>query len=105
MHSVVRNCLFLLFATTSLAASLPNNHVLHEKREFEHPLWVKRSKVPSHRRMPMRIALTQSNLDKGQDYLMDVYVPHFAFTESRPTFDDGSRPRLIHKSQFTSGFG
>jgi hypothetical protein len=27
--------------------------------------------------LPMRIGLTQSNLDKGHDFLMEVYDPNF----------------------------
>ena len=80
MHFQIQLCSVLLLATSSLAASIANNHVLHEKRSFVPPQWVKRSKLSSSTRMPIRIDLTQSNLEKGQDFLMDVYVLPFHIT-------------------------
>ena len=74
MLSVFQLCLLSFFASISLAASIPTSHVLHEKRDFEPTQWLKRSRIPSHAAMPVRVALTQSNLDKGEQFLMDVYV-------------------------------
>ncbi len=50
---------------------VPSTHVLHE-RHTEHMAqhWVKRSKVPRDVKLPMRIGLSQSNLDFGHDRLM-----------------------------------
>lgn len=66
-------CLTLVCGFT-LALSIPEHHVLHEKRGTLHPRWNKRGRVPEHKRLPMRIGLTQSNLDGAYDLLMDVYV-------------------------------
>lgn len=54
------------------AAPAPQKHVLHEKRDFEPKEWVKGKKLNADSMMPMRFGLTQRNLDKGYDMLMDV---------------------------------
>ena len=46
-------------------------HVVHERRELSSG-WVKRSRLPSNTRLPVRIALSQSNLDYGHDLLMEM---------------------------------
>ena len=48
-------------------------HSLHE-RHLPHwqQRWTKRSKVPDHHILPMRIGLKQSNLEAGHDKLMDM---------------------------------
>ena len=63
-----------LLATTAVAAPAPApaHHVVHEKRETASRAWVKRSRLAPKTKLPMRIGLTQSNLDKGHDLLMDV---------------------------------
>ena len=77
------------------ATPVPETHVVHEKRYASAPDgWVKRSKIPSHATVPMRIGLTQNNLHLGSDYLTDVYVINYIehclqFThkqQSSPTF-------------------
>lgn len=52
------------------------SHAVHEKREVTHARWVKRDGLHPLSRLPMRISLTQSNLDRGFEYIMDVYVSH-----------------------------
>ena len=54
------------------AIAIPPHHEVHEKRETLHPRWVKRDRVDSHKLFPMRIGLTQSNLENGYEHLMDV---------------------------------
>jgi tripeptidyl-peptidase I len=73
IHLVV----ILLCALTSFAASVPYGHVMHEKRAYYHEEagWVKRSRVPAHMRMPVRIGLTQRNLEQGDKFLMDISDP------------------------------
>lgn len=59
-------------AVTASAISTPNNHVLHEKRDAPLKHWTKRSTVDARAVLPMRIGLTQSNLDNGVgERLMD----------------------------------
>lgn len=52
-----------------------SSHVLHERRHVPHPAFIKRSHVPVGRSLPVRIGLTQRNLDIGHDLLMEVSTP------------------------------
>ena len=61
---------FAVAAVALPAANMP--HVLHEKRENTRPVWTKRQEAPAAAKVPVRIGMTQSNLDKGHDMLMDV---------------------------------
>ncbi|EGP87472.1 unnamed protein product [Zymoseptoria tritici ST99CH_1A5] len=67
-----------LAALASAVVAAPVNnfqrHVLHERREVSHN-WVKRDRVHSDVKLPMRIGLVQSNLDNGHDLLMQVSDP------------------------------
>ena len=59
----------------SVIAAPSSTHVLHEKRNALPFGWERHDKLPSHDVLPMRIALKQSNLDKAEEYLMDVSHP------------------------------
>lgn len=65
----------LAFAATVTALAVPDTHVVHEERESTSSRWIKRDRVKSHAKMPVRIGLAQSNLDNAHDYLMDVSMP------------------------------
>ena len=67
-------CLGAVLAGLAAAAPAPANHVLHERRDYMPQKWVKRSKVDAAATLPVRIGMTQSNLESGPDLLMDVYV-------------------------------
>lgn len=62
------------FVLVAVAAAVPASlkHVLHEKRDVPASDWVKSGRVEADAILPMRIGLTQTNLDNGYDYLMDV---------------------------------
>lgn len=47
-------------------------HVLHERREYNHEAWSYVSPIPRDKRVPVRIGMTQSNLDNAHDLLMEV---------------------------------
>lgn len=67
---------FTLGALTASAYAFPFvNHVLHEKRDRLPPGWRHDEKLESSEVLPMRIALTQSNLDKAEEFLSDVSHP------------------------------
>ena len=55
-----------------IASPVAQSKVLHERREYIPQGWTKGGRVPSHAILPVRIGLTQSNLDKGHDLLMEV---------------------------------
>jgi tripeptidyl-peptidase-1 len=48
------------------------SHAVHERRESVPKAWVKRERVEAAAELPVRIGMTQSNLDKGHDLLMEV---------------------------------
>ncbi|KAL8935586.1 MAG: hypothetical protein Q9216_005353 [Gyalolechia sp. 2 TL-2023] len=70
---------FSFLTVTALVAgalALPSvNHVVHEERERLPPGWQYHEKLESSEVLPMRIALTQSNLDKADEFLMEVSHP------------------------------
>ena len=65
-----------VLAVTALAAPTPSTeHVIHEKRSLVKSAWVKRDRVASDVKLPMRIGLVQSNLENGPIYLDEVSNP------------------------------
>ena len=80
--AALASCGLVLTAMAGPLAVSPENvgvrrrdvpHSLHE-RHLPHwqQRWTKRSKVPDHHILPMRIGLKQSNLEAGHDKLMDM---------------------------------
>ena len=65
----------LLVFGASAVPTPAGSHVLHEKREVAPRQWQKRSRVEPSVLLPVRIGLTQSNLDKGASLLDDVSMP------------------------------
>jgi len=63
-------------AACASAAPAPASHVVHEKRSTQLQKWSRRDvKLSRDTVIPISIGLTQSNLDKGYEYLMDVSHP------------------------------
>ncbi|KAK5992133.1 Aorsin [Cladobotryum mycophilum] len=63
-------------AASVVAASPFTNHVTHEKRDAAtQGHWIKRDRLSPKDVLPMRIGLTQRNLHRGHDLLMDVSDP------------------------------
>jgi tripeptidyl-peptidase-1 len=50
----------------------PLNHVVHEKRTAPSAEWTKAARLEKSAIIPMRIGMTQTNLEKGYDFLMEV---------------------------------
>lgn len=57
-----------------LASPTPDHYVLHEERHVLPRSWTEEKRLDKGSTLPMRIGLTQSNLDRGHDLLMEVYV-------------------------------
>lgn len=69
-----------LFAASALVASsfaspVADPLLVHEKRDHIPHGWVKSYSVDGSAILPMRIALTQNNLDQAHDWLMEVSSP------------------------------
>ena len=72
----VSRCAILTAAFHSVgnaASSHYMQHASHERRDDTSP-WIKRDVLSPTFTLPMRVGLAQSNLHKGYDMLMDVYV-------------------------------
>ncbi|KAF2706003.1 subtilisin-like protein [Pleomassaria siparia CBS 279.74] len=57
------------------ASPILGYNVVHEKRSSAPPGWLKREPLEKDAVLPISIALTQRNLDKGYEWLMDVSDP------------------------------
>lgn len=57
-----------------LASPTPNDYVVHERRAVLSRSWTEEKRLDKASILPMRIGLTQSNLDRGHDLLMEMYV-------------------------------
>jgi hypothetical protein len=68
--------LSILFALAAAAqgAAVPSSHVIHEKRTQPMQTWVKRDRLSPKALLPMRIGLMQRNLERIDEFLMDVSV-------------------------------
>jgi tripeptidyl-peptidase I len=67
----------LLSAVGSLAAPTvqESRHVLHERRNIESTTWLKGERLDGDVKLPMRIGLTQSNLEEGAALLDELSHP------------------------------
>ncbi|KAL5329892.1 hypothetical protein ACEPPN_003412 [Leptodophora sp. 'Broadleaf-Isolate-01'] len=63
------------FAAQAAAAPFSSSHAVHERRDYVPKAWMKRGRVDANVELPVRIGMTQSNLDKGHDLLMEVSHP------------------------------
>ena len=60
------------FLASQAFAIIPNSHRLHEKRSDVPLGWSRGSKVDASRLLPLRVGLTQQNLEKGPELLLNV---------------------------------
>lgn len=114
--------LFALFALLVTAFAAPSiNHVLHEKRDGIPQGWRKLGKLSGAEVLSMSVALTQGNLDRAEEFLMEVshpnspkYGQHWSAKDIADTFAPrpetvevvtawleaaGISPERIHQSQ------
>ena len=63
------------FAATAFSSPISNTHSVHEKRSELPRGWKKRDVLDRRALLPMKVALSQSNLDKGWDWLKGVSYP------------------------------
>ena len=78
--------LSLLLVTGTLAVPAQKySYVKQESRaNIPQDVWIKRGAVPGDTSLPVRIGLTQTNLEKGGDLLMEVYVSWTALSIQWP---------------------
>jgi tripeptidyl-peptidase-1 len=66
--------LLLGAATAVIARPAPHEYVVHERRDYIPNSWIQSKKLDGSTTLPVRIGLTQSNLDRGHDLLMEMYA-------------------------------
>ena len=83
----------LYLCLSGLVVSSPlGSHVLHEKRDAAPVAWTKHSRAPKDTGLPVRIGLTQRNLEHSDRFLDDISDP------DSPNFGmDSSIPLLFRK--------
>jgi hypothetical protein len=59
-------------AAQVVAVPVPAGHVVHERRDYIPDAWAKRYRVDPTTTVPVRIGMTQQNLHKGYDLLLEV---------------------------------
>ena len=72
--------LFVLALSGLLITALPapmlnSRHVVHERRDRLPTHWVKSARIHEDSVIPMRVALTQNNLHRADEFMMDVSHP------------------------------
>lgn len=65
---------FLFGSFVTAAAVAPLKDAVQEKIHVLGPMWQKQEALDAGARIPVRIALKQRNVEKGMDYLLEVYV-------------------------------
>ncbi|KAF4625037.1 hypothetical protein G7Y89_g13133 [Cudoniella acicularis] len=76
MRSSILPIVLAAFANLCVAVPTPSSYTLHEKRSALPRLWVRGDRVSRDAILPIRIGLTQMNLDDGYAHLMDVSHPN-----------------------------
>jgi len=61
-----------ILAAQVAAVPRPGNHVVHERRDAVPKSWIKRDRLDADAELPVRIGMTQSNLERGHELLMEV---------------------------------
>jgi hypothetical protein len=78
----------LYLSLSGLVVSSPlGSHVLHEKRDAAPVAWTKYSRAPKDTVLPVRIGLTQRNLEHSDRFLDDISdpdSPNFGMNSSTP---------------------
>lgn len=62
-----------------LAVPAPYGLVVHERRDFIPTSWTEERRLDASTLLPVRIGLTQPNLNYGHELLMEMYVYYLGF--------------------------
>lgn len=75
-RAMMKSSMLLLLgaAAAVIAMPAPHDYVVHERRDYIPNSWIKSKKLDGSTTLPVRIGLTQSNLDRGHDLLMEMYA-------------------------------
>ena len=74
MHNCILSTVLLaLFPLSALTQGSLPGHVLLEKRQASSD-WAKATRLASSTVVPVRVGMAGNNVERGHEYLMDVYV-------------------------------
>ncbi|KAF3394531.1 Tripeptidyl-peptidase sed1 [Penicillium rolfsii] len=75
--AMMKSSMLLLLgaAVAVIAMPAPHEYVVHERRDHIPSSWIQGKKLDGSTILPVRIGLTQSNLDRGHDLLMGMSNP------------------------------
>lgn len=68
----IKSAALLALVAVVQSIAVPSSHVVHEERGATSSKWIKREKIARSKILPVHVGLTQFNLDKGEEFLMDV---------------------------------
>lgn len=94
----------LLVALVASAAAVPTKSpsIVHEKRELFHASQHRKLQpVSKDAVLPVRIGLTQSNLDRGYDHLMEMQVFNSTIASVVPLADTSQFPPFFRQVRQT----
>jgi tripeptidyl-peptidase-1 len=72
MKSSMLAAALVAFVNLCDADPMPSTYALHEKRSSVPRLWSRSNRVEREAILPIRIGLTQNNLENAEMHLMDV---------------------------------
>ena len=75
MHLKLSFCAALIGAALAVPSRRSSPHVLHEKRAVEPRNWELSHRLDADKVLPMRFGLTQSNVHRVEELLMEVSHP------------------------------
>lgn len=67
--------LLLSFFAVVFSIPITQRHILHERRSQAPPQWLRKSRLKGGEVIPVKIGLSQRNLDRAEDFLYDVAHP------------------------------
>lgn len=71
----MKSAILLLGAAVAGVFGVPTSHLeRHERRDVVPTSWREGKRLAGSASLPVRIGLTQSNLDHGHNLLMELYV-------------------------------
>ena len=89
----VKNFAWLALLAVLAVASPTGQRTVLEKRQDVNGEWARSGRAQHNQKIPLRFALAQSNLDKGDEWLMDVahpsspnYGKHWTLDQVRDAF-------------------
>lgn len=73
------------------------DHIVHERRDILPDAWSEIARLGGQEVLPVRIGLAQSNLDKGHDLLMEMYLTQLMLHLTAYAFANPCIDRILNR--------